>query len=256
MRIRNLDSRFDTGSVAAIGASLQAGHVGTTVWRNQAQGRSMPGEAEAKLVLADEDGVMALDAPIRLSVAAPAAAANFAILPYPAQRTESLVWQGRALTLRAIRPEDEAQHLAFLERLSPQGNRMRLFYGKRSIGRSELARLTQIDYAREMAFVAVAADPDGPAGAEQTLGVVHAITDPDNEAAAFGLRVRPDLKGSGLGRRLLDKMLRCAHDNGTRRLQGMVAADNHPMLALARETGFALQAAPDGASFDIVPELF
>jgi acetyltransferase len=212
-------------------------------------------ELDINPLLADADGVLALDARIRLSAAAPAGAANFAIRPYPAELTECRVWQGRALTLRAIRPEDEAQHLAFLERLSPEDIRMRLFYSKRSIERSELARMTQIDYAREMAFVAVAADPEDAAGAEQTLGVVRAITDPDNQAAEFGLMVRSDLKAGGLGRLLLDKMLRYARDSGTQRLEGMVATDNRPMLALARELGFVLRAAADGGTYDIVREL-
>ena len=66
-------------------------------------------------------------------------------------------WRGRTLTLRPIRPEDEAQHLAFLERIEPTDIRMRLFYTRKSIERSELARLTQIDYEREMAFLATGA---------------------------------------------------------------------------------------------------
>ena len=85
---------------------------------------------------------------------------------------------------------------------------MRVFYSRRSIERSELARLTQIDYEREMAFVAVAPGPDG---AEQTLGVARAVADPDNIDAEFGIIVRSDLKGTGLGSVLMHKLIRtCA----------------------------------------------
>ncbi len=197
-------------------------------------------ELDINPLIADEHGVLALDARIRVSAAAPGGAMNFAIRPYPAHLTESFSWQGRQLSLRAIRPEDEAQHLAFLGQLSPEDIRMRVFYSRRTIERTELARMTQIDYAREMAFVAVAADPNDPSGAEQTLGVVRAVADPDNIAAEFGIIIRSDLKGGGLGRILMDKLIRYARDNGTQRLVGTVITENRPMLDLARDLGFVL----------------
>jgi acetyltransferase len=209
-------------------------------------------ELDINPLLADEHGVLALDARIRLSATAPAGEQHFAICPYPAHLSEHLLWQGGSLTLRAIRPEDEAQHLAFLERLSPEDIRMRLFYSRRSIERSELARLTQIDYAREMAFVAVAPDPDGPPGAEQTLGVVRASTDPDNITAEFGIVVRSDLKGRGLGRLLLDKMVRYTRACATQRLSSTVFLENQDMLTLARSFGFVQTRSSDPSSCEIV----
>ena len=105
-------------------------------------------------------------------------------------------WQGRCLCLRPIRPEDEALHTEFLQHLDIEDVCMRVFHSKRTMERSELARLVQIDYAREMAFFAIALYANGQ---PQTLGVVHPITDPDNVNAEFGVIVRSDLKGSGLG---------------------------------------------------------
>ena len=204
-------------------------------------------ELEINPLLADHEGVLALDAHIRLSAAAPAGALNFAIRPYPSDLVETFEWKGRPLTLRPIRPEDEAQHLAFLGQLSPEDIRMRVFYSRRSIERSELARLTQIDYAREMAFVAVAPDPQDEQGAEQTLGVVRAVADPDNIAAEFGVIIRSDLKGGGLGRILMDKLIRYARANGTQRLVGTVIAENQPMLELARDLGFVQTHVPQGS---------
>ena len=132
---------------------------------------------------------------------------------------------------------------------------MRLFYSKRSLERSGMARLTKIDYARKMAFVSEAANPQDAAGPEQTLGVVRAAADPDNISAEFGIVVLTDPKGSGLGRLLLDKMLRCARANGTQRMVGTVMAENRSMLALVRQLGFALTPAPDGKCVEIVREL-
>ena len=157
---------------------------------------------------------------------------------------ETVVWQGRELTLRPIRPEDEAQHLEFLAQLDPADIRMRVFYSRRNIEHSELARLTQIDYEREMAILAVAPGPDGE---EQTLGVARAVADPDNIDAEFGIIVRSDLKGTGLGTVLMHKLIRTLRGHGTQRLVATVLAENPRMLALARKLGF-VESRPGPAS--------
>jgi acetyltransferase len=120
---------------------------------------------------------------------------------------------------------------------------MRLFYSRRSIERSELARLTQIDYAREMALVAVEADA---AGNEQTLGVVRAIADPDNLSAEFGIVVRSDLKGARLGELLMRRIIEYQRSHGTKKLVATVLAANTRMLELARRLGFSEGASDEG----------
>jgi acetyltransferase len=192
-------------------------------------------ELDINPLIVNHEGALALDARIRLSVTAPAGSLNFAIRPYPAHLIETIAWQGRTLTLRPIRPEDEAQHLEFLTHLDPTDIRMRVFYSRRSIERSELARLMQIDYAREMAFIAVAPGPDG---AEQTLGVVRAVADPDNIDAEFGIIVRSEMKGAGLGELLMHKMIDYLREHGTKRLVATVLSENQRMLELARDLGF------------------
>jgi acetyltransferase len=206
-------------------------------------------ELDINPLIVNHEGALALDARIRLSVTAPAGSLNFAIRPYPAHLIETIAWQGRTLTLRPIRPEDEAQHLAFLARLDPVDIRMRVFYSRRSIERSELARLAQIDYEREMAFVATA-PLEG--GGEETLGVVRAICDPDNRDAEFGIVVRSDLKGGGLGERLMRKMIDYLRGHGTQRLVATVLNENTRMLELASELGFEVDALqPDPATRQI-----
>ena len=193
-------------------------------------------ELDINPLLADAKGVIALDARIRVSAGAPGGADHFAIRPYPTELVETVEWQGRTLTLRPIRPEDEAQHLSFLARLDPIDIRMRVFYSRRSIERSELARMTQIDYEREMAFIATAPLAKG---GEETLGVVRAVCDPDNQDAEFGIVVRSDLKGGGLGVLLMRKLIDHLRARGTRRLVATVLKENERMLELARELGFA-----------------
>jgi acetyltransferase len=203
-------------------------------------------EIDINPLIADAQGVIALDARVRVSAAAPGGARNFAIRPYPSELVEAIEWQGRALTLRPIRPEDEAQHLAFLAQLDPIDIRMRLFYSRRSIERSELARLTQIDYEREMAFIATSVLEGG---GEETLGVARAQCDPDNQEAEFGIVVRSDLKGGGLGAVLMRKLIAHLRARGTRRLVATVLNENTRMLELARELGFEFdEQQPDPAT--------
>ncbi|MEO5735083.1 MAG: bifunctional acetate--CoA ligase family protein/GNAT family N-acetyltransferase [Rubrivivax sp.] len=190
-------------------------------------------ELDINPLLADAQGVIALDARVLLRASAPGGAAHFAIRPYPSELEETWEWQGQQVRVRPIRPDDEARHRRFLERLDPEDIRMRIFYSRRSIERSELARLTQIDYEREMAFIALDE-------AAETLGVVRAVADPDNIEAEFGIVVRSDLKGGGLGERLLRKLADHQRARGTQVLIATVLADNHRMLALAHDLGFAV----------------
>jgi len=204
-------------------------------------------ELDINPLLADADGVIALDARVRLARDGGAGADAFAIRPYPAELSEALDWHGEAVVVRPIRPEDEAQHKAFVERLRPEDLRLRFFSARRELPRSELARLTQIDYAREMAFIAVRHDVGGQ---EETLGVVRAVADPDNVDAEFAVIVRSDLKGRGLGKLLLEKMVAYLAARGTQRIVGRVLRENQAMRALVGELGFAVEADPAAAGGD------
>jgi len=161
-------------------------------------------------------------------------AERFAIVPYPADWVRTQVWNGRAITVRPIRPEDEAQHRRFLEQLDPEDIRMRIFQTRHDLPRSELARLTQIDYDREMAFIAEAADAQG---LPETLGVARTVSDPDHVEAEFAIIVRSDLKGGGLGSLMLDRLIEHARSRGIGRLVGFVLRENTRMLKLARRHG-------------------
>ena len=121
--------------------------------------------------------VVLSDAQHRVGQQSGAGAARFAIASCPAKLEETGFRQGESLVLRPIRPEDEPQHEAFVERLQPRNFRLLFFSARRELPRSELARLTQIDYARAVAFIAVRSLPDGTA---QTLGVVRVVIDPGN----------------------------------------------------------------------------
>ena len=210
-------------------------------------------ELDINPLWADHEGVLALDARVRLSREPVAGAERFSIAPYPAQLAESVMWQGQRLLLRPIRPEDEEQHREFMSRIESEDLRLRFFNSRRELPRSELARLVQIDYAREMAFVALAKTPEGTI---ETLGAVHALADPDNVEAEFAIIVRSDLKHRGLGHLLLDKLIRYQRAHGTQHLVGHVLRENEAMHDLARTHGFRIDpAGTDATSVRYVLEL-
>jgi acetyltransferase len=192
-------------------------------------------ELDLNPLCADSNSVIALDARIHVSSKNPGGVRNFAILPYPRELVETVSWKDEAITLRPIRPEDELQHRKFLEQLSPEDIRMRIFFAKKELPRNELARLVQLDYAREIAFVAERSNADGT---KETLGTVRSSADSEHVSAEFAIVVRSDLKRQGLGGLLLGKLIRYATGTGLKRLVGTVLRENHGMRKLAMNEGF------------------
>lgn len=193
-------------------------------------------ELDINPLLSDPDGVVALDARIRVAEAPGDGRGHLAIRPYPEELEEKVTLSGgRKLLLRPIRPEDEPDHYAFLSKLTPEDIHFRFFGQVGVLPHTQMARLTQIDFEREMAFIAVGRTEDGKA---ETLGVVRVVTDPDNERCEFAIVVRSDMKGQGLGRSLLEKMIGYCRARGTRFMVGQILKENRPMLELARKFGF------------------
>ncbi|MEX2450428.1 MAG: bifunctional acetate--CoA ligase family protein/GNAT family N-acetyltransferase [Rhodospirillales bacterium] len=199
-------------------------------------------EMDINPLLVDETGVLALDARIKLT-REKAPADRLSIRPYPKELEEwTTLKSGRKILLRPIRPEDEPEHYDLFSKFTPEDIRFRFFDLIRQLPHSEMARYTQIDYDREMAFIASAARDDG---GRETLGVVRTITDPDNERAEFAIIVRSDIKGQGLGETLMKKIIAYSRERGTGVMTGQVLQDNQAMLDLAERLGFTHHALAD-----------
>ncbi|MGE4194852.1 MAG: bifunctional acetate--CoA ligase family protein/GNAT family N-acetyltransferase [Pseudodesulfovibrio sp.] len=193
---------------------------------------------------ADPEGVLALDAKIDLAPFEGEGESRLAIRPYPRELEECVTLKkGRQVTLRPIRPEDEDTHRAFLANLSDEDLRLR-FFGvvQREFDHKDIARFTQIDYDREMAFIATALDERGD---PETLGVMRTNTRPDNSEAEFAIVVRSDQKGEGLGSMLFYKGIRYTRDRGTAKLTGQTMVENKAMQGLAKKFGFVITPDPD-----------
>jgi acetyltransferase len=199
-------------------------------------------ELDINPLLADENGVIALDARIGIAPVIDVAADRLAIRPYPQELESRITWQEQPLLIRPIRPEDGPEHMTFFRALDAEDVRFRMFSQMRELQPSQLARMTQIDYDREMAFIAVK-KKDG--GGRETLGVVRAIADPDNVSAEFAITVRSDLKGHGLGQILMKKLIDYCRSRGTQQLVGQCLSENARMLKLVRTLGFTVDRSPE-----------
>jgi acetyltransferase len=189
-------------------------------------------------LLADAEGVIALDArveidPDRVGQAGPNP--RLAIRPYPTGLATRVTRAGEAFLIRPIMPTDAALYPAFLAHVSAEDMRRRFFTALKTLSPEMLVRLTQLDYDRDLAFVALEASNGALAG------VARYASDPDHEDAEFGVMVRSDLQGRGLGAALMQWLVRTARAEGLRRIHGLILAENVQMLELCRELGFVLE---------------
>lgn len=201
-------------------------------------------ELDINPLLADSAGAIVLDARIRVARADKSASAldRLAIRPYPRELEQQIEWDGAPLLLRPIRPEDGGAHQAFFNALNDDDVRLRMFVRVRELQPSQLARFTQIDYDREMAFIATRPGADGQ---PETLGVARVVADPDNIEAEFAVTVRSDLKGHGLGAILMNKLIDYCRRRGTRAIVGEAMPQNTRVIRLVRKLGF--EVTPDPA---------
>jgi acetyltransferase len=196
-------------------------------------------ELDINPLLADASGVIALDARIRVKPTDRPAVARLAIRPYPRELEEVVTLaDGAKFLLRPIRPEDEPELREAFKKLSLESIRLRFFIALRALSHDLAARLTQIDYDREMALIATEA---GPAGMRPIYGVVRIATDPDRERAEFAIVVRDDVAGRGLGTLLMSKIVSYATSCGVREIFGDVLPENENMLSICRRLGFNLR---------------
>jgi len=176
-----------------------------------------------------------LDVSMQLSTQTADAPSRLAIRPYPRELEERVVLKdGSQALFRPILPEDEPLLKAFILKVTKEDLYYRYFNEINEFTHEDLANMTQIDYDREMAFVAIHTVNDK----NEIIGVTRAVSDPDNIDAEFSVLVRSDLKGLGLGRRLLDKMINYAAEHGLQRLTGITMPNNQGMITLARKLGF------------------
>jgi acetyltransferase len=201
-------------------------------------------ELDINPLFADPAGVVAIDARIRVRSTEQLGAERFAICPYPSHEEEWVTLKdGQTLLLRPIKPEDERAHHDFLAKLTAEDLYFRFFRAVSEMTHENLARFTQIDYDREMAFIAVGKNEHGQS---ETWGVARAISDVDNREAEFAIVVRSDLHHRGIGSQLLEKLLRYSRTKGIKRVTGLTMSRNQSLIKLAESFGFETTTTDEG----------
>lgn len=211
-------------------------------------------EIDLNPIIADDQRITVVDA--RISIKADTAPEisrvvpsvghpRLAIRPYPAEWEQCLTLKdGTVIRVRPLRPEDERLYPPFFARMTDEDLRLRFFARVRELGHSFIARLTQIDYARAMAFIAI------EEATGEMLGAVRLHGDPARTHGEYAIAVRSDLKGKGLGWELMRLIIRFARREGYEEIRGEVLRENTTMLAMCAALGF--EAHPEADSPEVM----
>ncbi|MGN6572172.1 MAG: bifunctional acetate--CoA ligase family protein/GNAT family N-acetyltransferase [Pseudolabrys sp.] len=192
-------------------------------------------ELDINPLLCDADGVIAVDARIRVRAASAPAEARLAIRPYPqGLESEIRTADGGVFAVRPIRPEDEPALRRFAEDVDDADLWHPVFAPLRQKSHETAARLSQIDYDREMTMVAW----DGG----RIAGLARSAADPNFEAAEAAVIIRSDLRDKGLATKVLQLLLRAVAGQGVRNAVLVYPARLDRVKAIAAELGFAAAA--------------
>ncbi|WP_159108614.1 bifunctional acetate--CoA ligase family protein/GNAT family N-acetyltransferase [Proteus mirabilis] len=163
---------------------------------------------------------------------------KLSIRPYPNELEETFFLRdSKPCFIRPILPEDEPLLKTFINQVTKEDLYYRYFSEISEFTHDDLANMTQIDYDREMAFVAIRHPHDDP----EIIGVARAMADPDNQQAEFAILVRSDLKGNTLGHQLMMKLINYTKAHGIKRLTAITMPENRNMISLAKKLGFSVE---------------
>jgi acetyltransferase len=199
-------------------------------------------------LIVDEQGAVAVDARIAIANLAITAGRydHVAIHPYPSHLTTRYqTADGKTVTIRPIMPEDADIEQEFVKRLSPETKYYRFMNTIRELSQAQLTRLTQIDYDREMAFVALVENEPTESSGQLEVGVARYATNPDGESCEFAIVVADDWQGKGLARRLMGTIIDAARARGLKYMHGDYLTENTRMLAFVQSLGFVLSPHPE-----------
>ena len=209
-------------------------------------------ELDINPVIVKNGKPLAVDARILLRPATKPSPLHLAISPYPAQYelcTETKT--GLRLLIRPIQPEDAELFVTLFKTLSPTSVYFRFFRHMKELTPEMLAMLTQVDYDRHMALVAL----DESATPERMLGVARIIGNPDLSETEFSIMVGDPWQGQGVGATLLLNLLRVARQQGAKKIWGTVLRENTHMLALGKRCGFHLKYDSEEGAYDLTIDL-
>jgi len=206
-------------------------------------------EMDINPLIMDENGIVAVDARIRVGYPKPSTDPydHLAIHPYPVHLVKKIqLNDGTDIVIRPIRPEDAEIEAKFVRELSNESKYFRFMNSLQELSQEMLVRFTQIDYHNEMALVAV--KPKGTGADEEQIGVARYTTNLDKKSCEFALVVSDRWRGRGIARHLMQQLMEIARDRDLERIEGQVLANNFKMLDLMRSLSFQIRNDPEDTS--------
>ncbi|MDZ4153073.1 GNAT family N-acetyltransferase, partial [Methylicorpusculum sp.] len=199
-------------------------------------------ELDINPLIVDDRGVMAVDARIKVQISHQLTPySHMTIHPYPHELIQYYqLPTGANICIRPVRPEDADMEKDFVHRLSERTKYFRFMQALQELTPEMVVRFTQIDYDREIAFIAVTEEKGKP----KELGVGRYMTNPDGHSVEFALVVSDDCHGMGIGTRLMKTLMQTAKYKGLSFFEGEVLAINKPMLSLVKKLGFTIEPVP------------
>ena len=196
-------------------------------------------ELDINPLIVDEHGAIAVDARIKAQLCNQLSRyAHMAIHPYPHELiSQYQLSNGVNISIRPIRPEDADLETNFHSRLSDRTKYFRFMQALHELTPETIVRFTQIDYDREMAFIAVSEEEHKA----KELGVGRYLMNPDGQSVEFALVVADDCHGLGIGTRLMTSLMQSAKAKGMIFFEGEVLSINQPMLSLVTNLGFSIE---------------
>ncbi len=192
--------------------------------------------------------ICAADARVLLAQPSREAPYHLIISPYPARFETRTVSAGLVnIFIRPIRPEDAGALEELFHTLSSRSIYYRFFTPLKALPPNMLARLTQIDYDREIALVAMSESTSE----EKMLGAARVITDWSQKGGEFSVLVGDPWQGKGIGAELLSRCLAIAKQRGLETVHGVVLSENTQMLRLAKKLGFRIHRVADVNEYDL-----
>lgn len=209
-------------------------------------------ELDINPLWASDQGVLALDARIRVAKEPRPGTERFAIKPYPSELAREITDRhGKTYLMRPIKPEDAGALQETIASSDPEDVRMRFFSTLQRLPDVLAKRLTQIDYDREMAFAVIDESAERPEG----IGVVRLALDPDRTRGEYAIMVRSDRAGSGLGWRMMNEIIAYARSIGAKQIFGDVLAENSRMLSMCAKLGFERTGSPEPGVVEVTLNL-
>lgn len=210
-------------------------------------------ELDINPLLVKNGELFAVDARIRLARVEDDAKLHLVISPYPQHlERHDLTDMQMPLFIRPIKPEDAPLFVELFNSLTPTSIYYRFFSVVKTLSPEILARFTQVDYDREISFVAL---EDQEEGVERMLGVANIVGEPDGKRGEFSVLIGDPWQGKGIGAKLLLQCLEIAKERGMEIVWGTVLAENAYMLALGKKLGFTIKQGEDPSEYKLTIDL-